>query len=571
VSSLGNVGIGTTTPTYRLDVQGSSILQSSISAQGAFNINPLSAPVAISNYTLSAGTSLGVGQYYYFVTYVTAVGETNAGSILSVTTTAGNTTVNLTGIPVSSDPRVTARKIYRTKLNFTADNEYFLVTLNNNTATTYTDSIADTSLTGANLQQYKVNTTSRYFTVSGAQGMILDTNLTTLGLNAGNAIIASSGSAVRTVLIGTNAGRNITTGTGNVIVGFAGGSLTTGGSNSLLGDLTGYLLTTGNGNTIVGSQAGRYLTTGAQNTLIGEGAGSFLANGSTQFTIGTSNVAIGNNARMFAINDTNSIVIGSTSQGLGSNTVVLGNDSITTTALKGNVGIGTTVPTAKLQVKGSGTTSATTAFRVENANTSGSVVVLDDGNVGIGITTPSQKLHVVGTTFSTNGYKLTDGFSIGALGQNSAIRFNNGDIFINNTSAVAYVRFDTTNNRVGIGTTTPSASLQVNGDTILSSSLYSSRQSSSLNTGDTLLYQVNTGSYTAGFFDYYATSGSNGRAGTIMSFWLNGSIVYSDNSTTDIGTTLDLAFSMSISESYSQLYVSASTDSWTVKTTFRTI
>jgi hypothetical protein len=92
-----------------------------------------------------------------------------------------------------------------------------------------------------------------------------------------------------------------------------------------------------------------------------------------------------------------------------------------------------------------------------------------------------------------------------------------------------------------------------------------------LNAGDTLLYQVNTGSYTAGFFDYYATSGSNGRAGTIMSFWLNGSIVYSDNSTTDIGTTLDLAFSMSISESYSQLYVSASTDSWTVKTTFRTI
>jgi hypothetical protein len=91
-----------------------------------------------------------------------------------------------------------------------------------------------------------------------------------------------------------------------------------------------------------------------------------------------------------------------------------------------------------------------------------------------------------------------------------------------------------------------------------------------LNAGDTLLYQVDTGSYTAGFFDYYATSGSNGRAGTIMSFWLNGSIVYSDNSTTDIGTTLDLAFSMSLAGANAQLFASASSDSWTVKTSFRT-
>jgi hypothetical protein len=60
----------------------------------------------------------------------------------------------------------------------------------------------------------------------------------------------------------------------------------------------------------------------------------------------------------------------------------------------GNVGIGTTTPTSRLQVKGSGTTDATTAFRVENANASGSMVVLDNGNVGIGTTSPSQKLHV---------------------------------------------------------------------------------------------------------------------------------------------------------------------------------
>jgi hypothetical protein len=54
----------------------------------------------------------------------------------------------------------------------------------------------------------------------------------------------------------------------------------------------------------------------------------------------------------------------------------------------GNVGIGTTTPTAKLAVKGSGTTSATTSFLVQNANASGSFTVLDDGSAGIGTATP---------------------------------------------------------------------------------------------------------------------------------------------------------------------------------------
>jgi hypothetical protein len=67
----------------------------------------------------------------------------------------------------------------------------------------------------------------------------------------------------------------------------------------------------------------------------------------------------------------------------------------------GNLGIGTTPPTARLQVKGSGTTSATTAFRVENANASGSMVVLDDGNVGIGTLSPVGKLDVVGSLVTT--------------------------------------------------------------------------------------------------------------------------------------------------------------------------
>jgi hypothetical protein len=77
----------------------------------------------------------------------------------------------------------------------------------------------------------------------------------------------------------------------------------------------------------------------------------------------------------------------------------------------GFVGIGESSPSAKLEIRGSGATSATTAFRVENSNASASLVVLDDGTsafntnhlyvsssgrVGIGTTTPGERLHVAG-------------------------------------------------------------------------------------------------------------------------------------------------------------------------------
>jgi hypothetical protein len=85
-----------------------------------------------------------------------------------------------------------------------------------------------------------------------------------------------------------------------------------------------------------------------------------------------------------------------------------------------------------------------------------------------------------------------------------------------------------------------------------------------------LIYSVNTASYNAGFFDYYTISGSNGRSGTVMSFWTGSQIQYTDNSTPDVGDTSNFAFSMSLAGSNAQLFASASSDSWTVKTSFRT-
>ena len=62
----------------------------------------------------------------------------------------------------------------------------------------------------------------------------------------------------------------------------------------------------------------------------------------------------------------------------------------------GQVNIGSSAPTAKLQVVGRGTTSATTALLVENSSGTDLLKVRDDGNVGIGTSSPGAKLDVVG-------------------------------------------------------------------------------------------------------------------------------------------------------------------------------
>ena len=85
----------------------------------------------------------------------------------------------------------------------------------------------------------------------------------------------------------------------------------------------------------------------------------------------------------------------------------LGNDSIlalSTTA----VGIGTTTPTALLQVKGSGSTSATTSLLVQNSGGTASLTVLDNGSATIsGVLTVAGFLNVNGAAQSVGGLNTT--------------------------------------------------------------------------------------------------------------------------------------------------------------------
>jgi hypothetical protein len=142
-----------------------------------------------------------------------------------------------------------------------------------------------------------------------------------------------------------------TTGNNNTANGYASlNSNTTGGGNTANGFYSLSSNTTGADNTANGFQSLFSNTTGGYNIATGRDAGRYISDGSTLNTITNNSVYLGYNTKALADNQTNQIVIGYEANGIGSNTVVLGNDSIVKTALKGNVGIGTASPAAKLDV-----------------------------------------------------------------------------------------------------------------------------------------------------------------------------------------------------------------------------
>ena len=62
----------------------------------------------------------------------------------------------------------------------------------------------------------------------------------------------------------------------------------------------------------------------------------------------------------------------------------------------GETGIGLTVPTAKLHIKASGTSTGF-AFKIQDSTGAEKVAILDNGNVGLGTTAPSATLQISGT------------------------------------------------------------------------------------------------------------------------------------------------------------------------------
>lgn len=139
--------------------------------------------------------------------------------------------------------------------------------------------------------------------------------------------------------IGTNALTANQTGSYNTALGYdAAKSLTSSRTTAIgwnaLGDTT-----TGQWNTAVGQHALSKNITGDGNTVIGQEAGFYQADAATPLTTANNSVYIGRLCKGKDNLDSNSIVIGYNAIGKGISSVVLGNDNITNTYLKGIVNL----------------------------------------------------------------------------------------------------------------------------------------------------------------------------------------------------------------------------------------
>ena len=145
-------------------------------------------------------------------------------------------------------------------------------------------------------------------------------------------------------------------------------------------------------------------------------------------------------------------------------------------------------------------------------------------------------------------------------------------------NTVGNVTLNTTSGNTSIGKTNPNARLDVNGNTIITGSLAVSQSLlqysniTAITSGSTAnIASFPTSSYTAGFFDFVATSGTNARAGTVFTVWNANNVEFTETSTNDIGNTSNLILSVSLSAGAIRLQGTSISGSWSVKTLTRMI
>ncbi len=118
-----------------------------------------------------AGDMTHGGTYYYVITFVSGVvnfngistsGETDTAGYVSFVTPSGGLT--LSGIPVSGDSRVVARRIYRSRAGQASGPFYLVGSISDNTTTTFLDTTADAAL-GSQSPSY--NTTGDQTALTG--------------------------------------------------------------------------------------------------------------------------------------------------------------------------------------------------------------------------------------------------------------------------------------------------------------------------------------------------------------------------------------------------------------------
>mgnify|MGYP005991539041 CR=1 FL=1 len=211
--------------------------------------------------------------------------------------------------------------------------------------------------------------------------------------------------------------------------------------------------------------------------------------------------------------------------------------------------------------------------------------IANNGNVGIGETAPTSKLEVRSETATHQLVSLNRAASPTAAmylgndsGNNAIISSNYSDLIFGrdqSSTLSEWMRIKRDGN-VGIGTTSPSEKLDVAGNIKLSGVLYVGSRGiyQAQNTdvdGLELVANASINLYRAAFFDYVIQKQGNVRAGTVFACNDGGSVEYTETSTNDIGDTSDVVLSVDISGTNMRLLADAATSGWSVKSLIRAI
>lgn len=323
--NAGNVGIGTSSPQQRLDVNGSINLPTG-SALRFNNVPFLSAP----------------GVNNLFVGAESGMNNTSGSGNIFLGDKSGK--ANLSG----------AYNVFlgsNAGSNNTASSGVFIGTnagLSNNTG-------ASNVMVGYNSGQANISGTQNVFfgVNSGFNNTNGSYNLF-LGANSG----FTNGAGNYNVFLGYRSGQQNTSGSQNIAIGLdAGHENTTGNYNVFVGGNAGYNNQIGSYNLFFGLNAGLGNTSGDRSLGMGFNAG---ANNTT----GSDNTFLGFDANPSVGTLTNVTAIGSHASVTASNSLILGG----TGGFQVKVGVGNTAPTARLHVTSEGTTA--TGVRFENLPTS---------------------------------------------------------------------------------------------------------------------------------------------------------------------------------------------------------
>jgi hypothetical protein len=442
----GNVGIGIISPTFKLDVNGSTRLNGLSTIQGttASDTAPLGSELATTGtgtnwtgtdfatgYTHVAGatttltsTLAGVVGTYYQITYTitgrtagsftigfggfTSAALTATGAVGPQATTTGTLVITPTsdfnGTIVLSIRSIGASiaSVTFNSSGGTATNDIRISSLNTNTfiglssGRRNTTGIAN-SFFGANAG--RDNTTGESNTAIGRQSLFTNT---TGGFNTAVGINSLFGniSGTANTSVGANSGQNNTTGSNNSFFGqISGFANTTGGSNSFFGQGSGQANTTGASNSFFGANSGRDNTTATNNSFFGQSAGVLNTTGSSNSffgqrtgegnTTGSSNSFFGVFAGFANTTGTNNTFIG-TNTGF-SNTTGVSNVMLGQNAGR-FIADGTTILTIA-------STSVLLGVDVRvNANSETNQIVIGHASIGLGSNTT-----VIGNSSTTFG------------------------------------------------------------------------------------------------------------------------------------------------------------------------